>query len=139
LVRALVLTAVPLIPAGHRRRPPLAFRVVRALRRAGLVSEARLEEARHRYGSADYRAAEGVMRAVLVQTLQERYDQQMAAVECPVRLVWGDDDTETPLSVAEGAVGRLPRATLTVCPGAGHLTPLTVPDTLRRAVEESLG
>jgi len=138
-VRALVLTAVPLLPGDHRRRAPAPYRLLRALRRAGLVSEARLEGARQRYGSADYRAAEGVMRAVLVKTLQERYDRQLAAVDCPVALVWGDDDTETPLSVAEGAVERLARATLTVCPGAGHLTPLSVPEVLRGALEEHLG
>ena len=97
-----------------------------------------MEAARQRYGSADYRAAQGVMRQVLVKTLAERYDDALAAIECPVRLVWGDDDAEVPLAVAEAVVGRLDRCELTVCPGAGHLTPLSAPQALRRAVLESL-
>jgi pimeloyl-ACP methyl ester carboxylesterase len=136
LVRALVLTGVPhLVEVGEGARPrgAVPFRVGRALHRRGLVSDARLERLRQRYGSADYRAATGVMRQVLVRTVNERYDQVLARVACPVELVWGDDDRETPLAVARLAGERLQDATLTVCPGAGHLTPLTAAPALRAA------
>jgi pimeloyl-ACP methyl ester carboxylesterase len=136
LVKAVVLTGVPLVrtATGHRR-PPLRYRVGRALYRRRIVSEARMETLRQRYGSPDYRAATGVMRQVLVRTVNETYDDQLRAVRCPVELVWGDDDTEVPLSVAEAAAGLLARPKLTVCRGAGHLVPLTAPDALRMAVE----
>ncbi len=138
-VRALVLTGAPLIrPPGSRRRPPAPYRALRTLHRLGLVGERRMEAARQRYGSPDYRAAHGVMRQVLVRTLAETYDDQLAAIACPVHLVWGDDDAEVPLVVAERLAERLAGATLTVCPGAGHLTPLTAPRQLRRAVLDSL-
>ena len=138
-VRGLVLTGVPLMPSpAGRRRPPPAYRVVRTLHRLGVVGDARMEAARQRYGSADYRAAQGVMRQVLVTILAERYDDALAAIECPVHLVWGDDDTEVPLAVAEAAASRLGRCQLTVCAGAGHMTPLTAPGPLRRAVQELL-
>ena len=78
------------------------------------------------------------MREVLVRRLAERYDDALAAVRCPVSLVWGDDDTAAPLSLARAAAARLADAELTVEPGAGHLTPLTVPATLRRVVVERL-
>ena len=121
----LVLTGAPLVPRpGAAAGPRPAFRVVRALHRAHLVGEARMERARRRYGSADYRAAEGVMRDVLVRLVNERYDDALAALRCPVELVWGDDDAEAPL---DGGPGRraapCPQARLTLCPGAGHLTP----------------
>jgi pimeloyl-ACP methyl ester carboxylesterase len=136
LVKALVLTGVPLVrQSGGTRRPPLRYRVGRALYGRGLVGEARMEALRQRYGSPDYRAATGVMRQVLVRTVNETYDDQLRAVRCPVELVWGDDDTEAPLSVAEWAAGLLARPNLTVCRGAGHLVPLTAPDTLRLAIE----
>jgi len=139
-VRALVLTGVPLLPPpGSGGRPPLGFRLARLLHRGGLVTDDRMEAAGRRYGSADYRAAEGVMRQVLVRTLKERYEEQFSAIGCPVALVWGDDDTDTPLSMATAAAGHLARSTLTVCPGAGHLTPLTVPHVLHRAVRSALG
>ena len=136
LVSALVLTAVPLFrAAGARRRPPLAFRTVRALRRAGLVPESRLEAARQRHGSADYRAATGVMRETLVKLLAESYDSQLSGLLCPVELVWGDDDAETPLDVGRRAAAMLgERAHLVVVPGAGHLTPLSAPGELRAAL-----
>ena len=94
-----------------------------------------MESLRQRYGSPDYRAASGVMRQVLVRTVNETYDDQLRSVTCPVELVWGDDDTEAPLSVAERAAALLTRPRLTVCPGAGHLVPLTAPEALRLAIE----
>jgi pimeloyl-ACP methyl ester carboxylesterase len=136
LVRALVLTGVPFWRrASGNRRPPLGYRVGRSLHRRGLVGESRMEALRQRYGSADYRAATGVMRQVLVRTVNETYDEQLRSVSCPVELVWGDDDAEAPLSVAETAAGLLARPRLTVCRGAGHLVPLTAPDALRLAIE----
>ena len=138
-VAALVLTGVPLTrPEGRGPRPPLAFRAGKALRRAGLLSESRMEGLRRRYGSSDYRAAEGVMRQVLVRLVNERYDEVLAAIRCPVILVWGDDDSVVPLEVARTAAGRFANARLVVVPGAGHLTPLTAPLVLHEAVSEGL-
>lgn len=138
-VRALVLTGVPLArPPGAPRRPPAAFRLVRALHRAGLVGDRRIEAARQRHGSEDYRNARGVMRQVLVASLAERYEELLAAVSCPLWLVWGEDDPVTPLSVAEAVVGLVPGARLDVWPGAGHLTPLTIPAELHRAARRAL-
>ena len=139
LVGRLVLTGVPLLPrSGGRSRPPAAYRAVRLLRRTHLVGEERLERARQRYGSADYRAAQGVMRAVLVRTVGERYEDQLDVLRCPVDLIGGDDDSEVPVSVAEDVVTRVPQATLIRCPGAGHLTPVAAPLPLRAAVERAL-
>ncbi|MGH9082422.1 MAG: alpha/beta fold hydrolase [Acidimicrobiales bacterium] len=139
LVRALVLTGVPLLRTRPASRPARRFRAVRALHRAGLVGEERMEGARRRFGSADYAAAQGTMRAVLVETAGESYEQQLDAIGCPVALVWGDDDATVPVAVAEAVAGRLRDARLTVLPGAGHLVPLTAPDALRAVVERCLG
>ncbi len=131
----LVLTGVPLLHRqGRRARPAPAFRLARRLHRLGLVGDDRMEAARQRYGSPDYRAATGVMRAVFVGLLGETYDDDMAAVRCPVRLVWGGDDTEVPLEVAERARPLFADASLEVLPGVGHLTPSEAPAALRRAV-----
>ncbi|MGH9080781.1 MAG: alpha/beta fold hydrolase [Acidimicrobiales bacterium] len=134
-IERLVLTSVPLIDrAGRRTRPPIGYRVVRQLHRAGLLGEARLEVARRRYGSADYRAAEGVMRGVLVKTLAERYAEKLANIGCPVQLVWGEDDTEVPLEVAVRAQPLFPSATLVTLPGVGHLTPTEAPEALGEVI-----
>ncbi|HMD46355.1 MAG TPA: alpha/beta hydrolase [Acidimicrobiales bacterium] len=133
-VAGAVLTGVPLVRLSARRRPPARYRVTRQLHALGLVGDATMEAARRRHGSADYRAAEGIMRQVLVRTLAESYDDELDAITCPVTLVWGDDDAEVPLAVGERTAARLAHGELVVCPGAGHLTPLTVPGVLRRAV-----
>jgi pimeloyl-ACP methyl ester carboxylesterase len=138
LVRGLVLTGSPLVPrSGGRRKPAARFRLARGLRRMGLISDARLEQARQRYGSADYRAAQGIMREVFVRMVNERYDDQLKTLRCPVEFVWGEDDAEVPVEVARTAASLVSEATLTLCPGAGHLTPLTVPDVLRAAVDRA--
>jgi pimeloyl-ACP methyl ester carboxylesterase len=139
LVSALVLTGAPLLPrGGATRRPPAAYRLARALHRARLVSDGRMERARQRHGSPDYRAVQGVMRDVLVRLVNERYDDALAALRCPVELVWGDDDTEAPVEVARALAEIIPQARLTLCAGAGHLLPLTAPAELRAAVERAL-
>jgi pimeloyl-ACP methyl ester carboxylesterase len=66
--------------------------------------------------------------------VNESYEEQLRAVRCPLELVWGDDDTEAPIAVAEQAAALVPGATLTRLPGAGHLTPSTAPDALRDAL-----
>jgi pimeloyl-ACP methyl ester carboxylesterase len=135
LVGALVLTGVPLLHAHDRRsRIAPAYRFVRRLHRLGVISEDRMEAARQRYGSADYKAAQGIMRQVHVRSVNETYEEQLDAVRCPVHLVWGSDDTATPLEMVERAAARLADGDLTVFPGVGHLTPLLIPAELRAAV-----
>ena len=139
-VRALVLTGVPLIrPAtATARKPALKFRAARWLNRRGVLSDERMESLRRQHGSADYRAATGVMRDVFVRVVNESYEAELAKVQCPIELVWGDDDAEARLAVAESAMSVVPDAKLTVLRGAGHLTPLSAPDALRAALERHL-
>ncbi len=130
-IERLVLSGVPLLDRqGRRSRPAPLFRVVRRLHRMGMVGETRMEAARQRFGSPDYRAATGVMRDVFVTVLAERYADELAEVSCPVQLVWGEDDTEVPLEVALRAAPLFPSATLVTLPGVGHLVPTEAPGVL---------
>lgn len=138
-VAGLVLTGVPLLRTAPGGQPALSFRIARWLHRKGVLSDDRMEALRRRHGSADYRAAVGVMRDVFVRVVNESYEDDLRAVQCLVELVWGDDDDDARLSVAQQAAAILgERARLTVLPGAGHLTPLTAPQDLRAAVERLL-
>lgn len=144
-VAGLLLTGTPLFaaPDARARRPPFRFRALRALARAGVVGEGRLEQARQRYGSDDYRAASGVMRDILVKAIAEEresaYTSSLAAIRCPVEMIWGALDTAAPPSVAEQIVRSLGApASLTVLPGIGHLTPTLVPGHLRAGIDRLL-
>jgi pimeloyl-ACP methyl ester carboxylesterase len=139
-VAALVLTGVPRLVAPERvPAPSTGFRVVRWFHRRGLVSDERMEALRRSRGSDDYRNATGVMRDVLVIAVNEHYEDLLPRVTCPVELVWGDDDTAAPVTVAERAMSLFggPVA-LTIVPGAGHLTPLTAAPALRAALDRHL-
>ena len=109
LVRGLVPTGAPVLPRpGGGRRPALGFRAARRLHRWGLMGEARMERARQRHGSADYRAAQGIMRQVFVRFVNESYGAELAELRCPVELVWGEDDHDVPVEVARSALALVP-------------------------------
>lgn len=139
-VRSLVLTGAPVLRRPSRATSPLAYRVQRWLAARGLLSHARLEAARQRYGSADYRRASGVMREVLVASVNESYEAELAAVRAPVSLLWGEDDVEVPVEVATRAAALLAAPhTLRVLPGVGHLVPTEAPAALAEVVAGALG
>jgi pimeloyl-ACP methyl ester carboxylesterase len=98
------------------------------------VPDAWLERARQRYGSRDYREATGVLRQVLVQTVQESYESLYPKIAMPVELIWGENDTVAPASIAKQVVTDFPDARLTIVEGTGHLLPTESPDALRRAL-----
>jgi pimeloyl-ACP methyl ester carboxylesterase len=136
-VRALVLTGVPLLRPSDAPRPKVAtaYKVARFLHRRHVLSDARMEALRQRYGAADYRNATGVMRGVNVKVVNETYEEQLRQVTCRVELVWGDHDTAAPLSVAQAAAAMLSDAHLTALTNVGHLTPLEAPEALTAALE----
>ncbi len=133
-IERLVLTGVPLLDRQGRRRAAAAFLAARRLHALGLIGDRRMEALRNRYGSADYRAASGVMRGVLVRLLSEQYGALLPTIDCPVDLLWGSEDDQVPVEVATRARDSFPDATLDVLSGVGHLTPVEAPDALRRAV-----
>jgi pimeloyl-ACP methyl ester carboxylesterase len=134
-IERLVLTGVPLLDReGRRARPASAYRIVRRLHRLGLVGDDRLEAMKDKYGSPDYRASQGIMRDVFVKVLADQYAEDMAAIRCPVDLLWGEADTEVPIEVAERAEGIFPSARLFGLPGVGHLVPTEAPNDLRRII-----
>lgn len=119
-IDALVLTGVPLIRAKTHAKPALGYRMLRRAHRLGLVSDDRMEAEKKKRGSADYRAATGIMRDVFVKLVNESYEEQLSGLTMPVELVWGESDTEAPMWVANAAKELLPHAKLTVVPGADH-------------------
>jgi pimeloyl-ACP methyl ester carboxylesterase len=138
-VRALVLTGVPLLrPTGGGKRPAMRYRIARALHRRSLLSDARMERIRQRYGSDDYRAAAGVMRDVLVRVVNESYEAELAHLRCPVELAWGSRDDVAPLAIAQRALPLIDDATVTVLDGVGHLEPIEAAGELRAIVSRHL-
>lgn len=142
LVGSVVITGSPLLRLDPPKKPAAIYRVARSLSRLGVISEERMEQVRRRRGSADYRAAAGVMRNVLVRVINEDYAEELSLIRSRVMLLWGGNDREVPVAVAEAALRLIRRsggaAELEVLPGVGHLVPLEAPEALRRVVGEAL-
>lgn len=121
LVRSLVLTGVPLLRLKPAPKASLGFRLVKRLAAWKLISQKRLEAERRKRGSADYNAAQGIVREIFVKVVNEDYRDAMAAITVPVSMVWGENDTAAPVDAGEAASKLIPNARFTVVPGAGHL------------------
>jgi pimeloyl-ACP methyl ester carboxylesterase len=121
LISEVVLTGVPLLRRTRSSKAPVAFRLAKKAHELGLLSGAKMEEQRRKRGSADYRAAEGVMRDTLVKLVNEDYRDLLPGIEAPVALVWGAHDTAAPVEMAREAADLFRKATLTVSPTSAHL------------------
>ena len=136
-VRAVVATGSPLVrDRGPRTRVPLGFRAARWLNGRGLFPDSKMEELRNARGSADYRAATGVMRDTLVRVVNEDVAGLLPKLEVPLHLVWGEGDADVSVSTAEAAARLAPEATLMRLPGVGHDTPAEAPQELRKVVAD---
>lgn len=138
LVSGLVLTGAPLIRATARAKPTLAYRIAKWANRVGVLSDAAMESRRRSAGSADYNAAQGIMRDIMVKTVNENYDDDLTAVTCPTWLVWGENDTAAPTAAGKIASERIRGALWRVIPGEAHLLTPTLGAAVRAATEEAL-
>jgi pimeloyl-ACP methyl ester carboxylesterase len=141
LVRGIVLSGVPLLrPQTAPSRPPFRFRAMRFLNNWHFISNERMEQERRKRGSADYLAAQGVMREVLVKAVNEDYGDALdvlAGSGLRVTMVWGEHDTAASPAMAEQARARIgASAELVVVPGSGHLLDDALVATLRTAIAD---
>ena len=85
-------------------------------------SDGMLESARKHYGSADYNAAPPVLRQTLVSLVNTDLRDIIGNIKCPTLLIWGEKDTDTPLSSAEIIKSKISDCGLCVIKGAGHFS-----------------
>jgi len=72
-----------------------------------------------RFGSADYKAA-GELRKTLVKTVNEDLSAEASSIKAPTLLLWGEDDTQTPLDLADSFRTLIKDSELHVFPNKGH-------------------
>lgn len=131
----LVFTGVPLLRKEGVSSPSVGYRMFKTAHRLGLISDERMEAEKRRRGSADYRAVTGVMRDVLVTVVNESYESELAELTTPLKLVWGAEDRDVPVNIAERAIDLVPAPVeLDVVEGGGHFLPLSHPERLRSAL-----
>ena len=97
-----------------------------------------LEAFRAGKGSSDYANASPTMKAILSKAVNEDLSPLFPAVKAPTLLVWGTNDTATPLSDALRMEKEIPDAGLVRCEGAGHFSFLEQPALCDRAFRSFL-
>ena len=98
-----------------------------------------LEAWRQKRGSADYRAASPRMRQTLVKLVNRDLRDLMPAIPNPSLLIWGENDTDTPLWMGKVFEEKIPDAGLVTVPGAGHYAYLEQPRFVFRVLDSFFG
>lgn len=87
-----------------------------------------LNKLQRKTASEDYLNAKGVMRNTFVKVLNNDLQYAMAKVVCPSVLIWGENDTATPLDEAQIMNGLIRNSKLKIIRGAGHFPFLDKPE-----------
>ena len=81
-----------------------------------------VDEWRSRQGSADYKNATPIMRQCLVMAVNEDLTERLPQIRQDTLLIWGDQDTATPMRDAHIMEEKIPQAGLVVLEGSGHFS-----------------
>ncbi len=76
------------------------------------------------FGSADYKNANNEIRKIFIRTVNEDLSAQAQKVKCPVALIYGKNDTDTPPEFGERFSHLIPRAKLFLLDGQDHISVL---------------
>ena len=95
-----------------------------------------LDAWRGKAGSADYRNSSPRMRAVMSRCVNEDLKHVMPDIKASTLLVWGENDTATPLSDARYMEKHIPDAGLVAFPDCGHYSFLDNPGGFRAVMQE---
>lgn len=96
------------------------------------LSDALRKAYNQRYASTDYQQVSGIMRETFVKVVNDDLRSHAARVTVPTLLLWGDQDTDTPVADAHLLEQTIPNAGLHIYPGAGHYSYLDrLPETSR--------
>lgn len=97
-----------------------------------------LDKYRGKSGSSDYNQASPMMRAILSKCVNEDLKHVMPQISAPTLLIWGENDTATPLSDAKTMEKLIPDAGLVSFSGCGHYSFLDNPHGYKAVLVEFL-
>ena len=100
--------------------------------------EKRLETMRRKRGSSDYANSSAVMRAVMSKVVNEDLTPLLSEIKAPTLLIWGENDTATPISDAKKMERLIPDAGLVSFAGCGHYSFLDNPVQFKAVLQSFL-
>lgn len=89
-------------------------------------------------GSTDYAKA-GEMTQIFLNTIQEDLSGDARSLKLPTLIIWGSEDTETPLSDARFFHSVISGSILKIVQGAGHFVHNEQPKKVTRFIQDFLG
>lgn len=125
--KIILLDAAGLIPKKSFKQKFRAksFKAIKTVLNLPVIknhSEGLLNRARAHYGSADYNAAPPVLRQTLVKLVNTDLRDILPNIKAPTLLIWGENDTATPLSDAKIIESLISDAGLCVIKNTGHFS-----------------
>jgi len=78
------------------------------------------EKLRQKYGSPDYNALDAQMRQTFVKVINLDLKDRYERIRQSTLLIWGDQDTETPIWMAREIEKRIPDCGLVILEGGSH-------------------
>ena len=118
------------------KRSNLKLKFLKKVNKLNLVSEPYLEMYRKKSGSLDYQNADGLMRDILVAAVNDDLSEIIKKISAPIVLIWGEEDTEVPLRVAQEIHGQLPNSRLFVLKNTGHNPFINNSDEVMKIIEK---
>jgi len=97
-----------------------------------------LDRVRNYFGSDDYKNASPVMRETLVKLINEDIRSFLPNINVPTLLIWGENDTATPVADAEIMEKMIPDAGLVKVKGCSHYVFLENPGYVNIVIEKFL-
>ncbi|MBO4323851.1 MAG: alpha/beta hydrolase [Lachnospiraceae bacterium] len=97
-----------------------------------------IDDWKSKQGSADYRNATPRMRECMVKSINEDLTDLLPGIRQEVLLIWGDNDTATPLADAKKMEAMIPNNGLVVLSPAGHYSFLDQPAVFRNVMRSYL-
>lgn len=88
-------------------------------------------------GSTDY-AASGVLRQIFLNVIHEDLRSEVGNLTLQTLIIWGSNDTETPLADARFFQANIKGSTLKILQGAGHFVHTEQPEKVAQFIEEFL-
>lgn len=97
-----------------------------------------MEAYRGKAGSSDYQKASRVMQQTLSKVVNEDLQHHMPHIKAPTLLIWGKNDTATPLADGKRMEQLIPGAGLVALDNAGHYVFLELQNRVHRIMDSFL-
>lgn len=101
-------------------------------------AQERVDRMRTKRGSSDYAGASPMMRRILSKVVNEDLTDRLPLISAPTLLIWGENDTATPIADAKKMSRLIPGSGLVSFPGCGHYSFLDNPIQFRAVLSSFL-